>query len=289
MLPKLQFLALLISLLCFGCSHASETKVVLLAGQSNMAGQGNFDALDENTKQRIESASSRVFISEGGKVPKPLTYKTRPKSDKYQFENAFGPELMVGVALAERYPNSKFLLIKHARGGTSLEGAWNPNWDAQKAKKMEKGPKQSVKLYSEHVEHIKKNLSRMASAGENAKVIGLVWLQGENDAKSKDSANKYKDTLQQLVSAYRSEFNQQMPFVFAQTNSRYGEQGAAAIVRQRMAEYPKLDANSIMIPTSTDTTWPDYPKHTDNVHYNAEGQKRIGEALGKALITLQLD
>ncbi len=267
----------------------TATKVVLLAGQSNMAGHGNFDDLDKSTKQRVINAASRVFISEGNNPPKPLSYKPRKKTEKYPFEKGFGPELMVGVVLAERYPDNNILLIKHSRGGTSLEGAWNPNWDAEKAKYMEKGPKQTAKLYSEHLGYIQSNLNKLTSKGEDFNVIGLVWVQGENDAKTMQSASNYKDNLTQLVKAYRQEFNPDMPFVFLQTNSRYGQKGAAAMVRKRMAEYPKTDANSRMISTSADISWSDYPKHSDNVHYNGEGQRRIGEALGKALIELQKD
>ena len=263
------------------------TRVVLLAGQSNMAGKGNFDALDEKTKQRVKKAASKVFVINGANPPEPLSYKSRERTPKYPFERAFGPELLVGVMLAERYPNNKILLIKHSRGGTSLEGAWNPNWDAKKAKDMEKGPKQSVKLYKEHTQFIKENLSQLESINENYEVIGLVWVQGENDAKTMRSANNYKANLEQLVAAYRQEFNQKMPIVFLQTNSRYGKKGAAAVVRQQMADYPKIDANSIMISTRPHRPWLDFPKHSDNVHYNAEGQKRIGEALGAALIKLQ--
>lgn len=263
--------------------------VVLLAGQSNMAGAGNYDEIDDVIKKRIEKASNRVSLVFNGRTLKPLSwYKNKP-TKKYNFTKRFGPELLLGLTLAEKYPNKKFLLIKRSQGGTALYGAWNPNWTAEKAKAVEKPKKQNLQLYSKHLEDIKKSLASIKEQNKTYKIFGLLWMQGENDAAIEISATTYKENLKNLIDSYRTEFiESKMPFVVGQINSNYGKfkNKGSKMVRTFMEEIANEDKNVAIIKTSMDKSWLDYPKHSDNVHYNSEGQKRLGIAFANKLIEL---
>ena len=84
-------------------------QVVLLAGQSNMAGAGNYQTLSHTDKQRVKQAAKRVKINIGGQL-KPLTYVgSKSKQKKYGFTDFFGPELFIGVTLAEANPNQEYV------------------------------------------------------------------------------------------------------------------------------------------------------------------------------------
>ncbi|MDX6746956.1 sialate O-acetylesterase [Polaribacter sp. PL03] len=261
-------------------------QVVLLAGQSNMAGAGNYDELDDSIKERVEKVANRVFISQSNTKQKPLSYYKNKPSKKYDFTKRFGPELLIGLTLAEKYPQKEFLLIKHAKGGTALYGAWNPNWSLEKAKEIEKGDKkQSWNLVKQHIDLINQNLSILKEKGKSFKIIGLTWMQGENDAVLEKAANMYAENLEKLIKKYRTTFNEMyMPFVFGQINSRYGVKNGAETVRKQMEIASKKNKNTFLIKTNTDKSWSDYPKHLDNVHYNTEGQKRLGIAFANQLI-----
>lgn len=264
-------------------------QVVLLAGQSNMAGAGNFDALNPAEIARIKTISSRVFLSYNGKSAKPLSYYDNKPSEKYNFLKRFGPEIFIGLILAENNPKKEYLLIKRSQGGTALYGAWNPNWTAEKAKAVEKSKKQNIQLYDRHIDDIRTNLKALEAKGKSYRIIGLAWMQGENDAAREISATTYEANLKILIKSYRDEFGlNNMPFVIGQINSRYGKFKAKgpAMVRQAMEEVANSDANTDIIETTTDTSWNDYPKHSDNVHYNAEGQRRLGIAFGFKLMDL---
>jgi len=270
-------------------NESKEVHVVLLAGQSNMAGAGNFDALNSSEIERIEKVSNRVSLSFNGKSAKPLSYYDNKPTEKYDFLKRFGPEIFIGLALAENNPDQEYLLIKRSQGGTALYGAWNPNWTADKAKAVEKPKKQNIQLYDRHIDDIRTNLKAIETQGKSYKIIGLAWMQGENDAAKEVSARTYEANLKILIESYRNEFKiENMPFVIGQINSRYGKfkKQGPSMVRQAMEDVAASDKYVDIIKTTTDESWNDYPKHTDNVHYNAEGQRRLGNAFAEKLIVL---
>jgi hypothetical protein len=265
----------------------SETQVILMAGQSNMAGAGNYDELDDAIKKRIEKISNRVSLVFNGKVASPLSYYKNKPSKKYTFTKRFGPELLLGLTLAEKNPTKKYVIIKRSQGGTALYGAWNPNWTEEKAKAVEAKKKHNLKLFSMHLDDINTNLERLKTEGETYKITGFIWMQGENDATLKEAANNYAENLETLITKYRTIYNEKdLPFIFGQINSRYGIKNGAKMVREQMEIASNKIEKSSLIKTSTDKSWSDFPKHTDNVHYNTEGQKRLGIAFAKELMKL---
>lgn len=269
---------------------SAPIQVVLLAGQSNMAGHGDYDKLSDDVKQRIKKVSNRVFLSTNPKKePFPLSYYTT-NIKKYNFNNHFGPELFIGLTLAEAHPEKEFLLIKKAVGGTSLYGAWNPDWSAEKSNIAERGEqRKKLKLFDAHINNIKRNLKALKSKGRGYEVIGLAWMQGEGDTNKKITATNYKVNIINLISGYRTELGlPNLPVVLGQINilpRKFNE--GPKLVRQAVEEVSKEDINVAIIKTSTDRSWSDYPKHSDNVHYNTEGQKRLGIAFAEKLIKLQ--
>ncbi|WP_303317259.1 sialate O-acetylesterase [Flavivirga abyssicola] len=268
-----------------------DIHVVLLAGQSNMVGHGNYSALSYDIKKRIEKVSNRVLLSTSDnpkKQAEPLSYYVAV-SDKYSFDMHFGPELLLGLTLAEANPNQYYLLIKKAVGGTSLYGAWNPEWTTEKANLAERGAKRkNLRLFESHILNIKNNLNMLEKTGQSYKVIGLGWLQGESDTNKEITASNYKINLNNLVTSYRKTLSlDNLPIVIGQVNplSRKFKEGPE-LVRAAMEAVAEGDDYIEIIKTSTNADWLDYPKHSDNLHYNTEGQKRLGIAFGKALINL---
>ncbi len=280
------FIFLFLVLLSFG--QEKDVQIVLLAGQSNMVGGGNYENLDASVIKRVEAISNRVKFSFNGAIAVPLSYTKNKPSEKYNFKKRFGPEIFIGLTLAEKYPNKEFLLIKRSLGGTSLYGAWNPDWDAAKAKLLEKGEfKQNLKLYNLHLEDIKMNLKQLSSQGKTYSIYGLTWMQGENDAIHEASVKSYRNNLKKLIKSYRRDLNvSELPMVLGQINSRYGIEGGSDKVRQAMVKFTNQDYYTALIKTSKDATWFDFPKHTDNVHYNTEGQKRLGTAFANMFISI---
>lgn len=280
----------LFSAFCF--AQKKEVQVVLLGGQSNMAGHGNYNALDTASLLRVQKASEKVLLATRDpkkKEPVPLTGYNGGKSKKYNFSKHFGPELFSGVVLSEKYPEEDFLLIKTAVGGTSLYGAWSPNWTKEKAMVAERGEqRQKMQLYKSHLKNIKSNLAALEAKGIPYKIVGMLWMQGEADTNSELKANAYEANLKELIAAYRKEFkSKDLPFVVGQVNvlPRKFKEGPS-IVRKAMENVAAADNKVVLVKTAMDKAWLDFPKHSDNTHYNVEGQKRLGTAFGEALYKL---
>ena len=302
---NIKFHTLLLSTILFllGCSNKSlpltttkavekvDVQIVLLAGQSNMAGAGNYDELDDGTKARIKAVANRVTVDRGVKksAPYALSYYPNKRSEKYDFDKRFGPELLIGITLVEKNLTQEYLLIKKSQGGTALYGAWNPDWTAEKAKAVEKVKKQNMQLYNDHLTSIRQHLNRLKKEGKTFKIIGLAWMQGENDAGKEISATTYEVNLKRLIEKYRTDLNvPNLPVVIGQINSHYGKfkKYGPTMVRKAIAAVANADEKVIMIPTTADAPYDDFPKHPDNVHYNTEGQRRLGIAFGEALLFL---
>jgi len=244
--------------------------------------------LDEATKKRIIKVSNRVSLSFNGNPATPLSYYDNKPSEKYPFLKRFGPELLLGVTLAEKNPSKEYLLIKRSQGGTALYGAWNPNWTTEKAREIEKGHKQNLPLFDIHINDIYRNLDSLKAQGKSYRIFGLAWMQGENDAIKEVAAKGYRNNLKKLMQTYRDTLNTpEMPFAVGQINSRYGVKGGAEMVRTGMYNAVSFDYYAQLIETSTNTSWNDFPKYTDNVHYNTEGQKRLGVSFANAFFAIE--
>lgn len=286
--------ALLAGALSVACTESASAPadddvwVVLMAGQSNMAGAGGFKNLSPDMQRSVKDAASRVRLVNKGAKPAPLAAEySKYQEDKRGLSYVFGPELIMSAQFAKAYPERKFLIIKTAHGGTSLYGAWSPDWSKDKAVLSEKGEyKQNLPLYANFLTQTQEALAQLEAGGETYEIKGFGWFQGEADGNRELTAKAYKDLMPKFIAAYRKDLSApDLPFVLGQVNNsgrRY--KAGPPVVRQAIAETAAADMRVTMIATSTDKSWSDYPKHDDNVHYNTDGQKRLGQAYADAFI-----
>lgn len=272
-------------------SDQTPVRVILMAGQSNMEGAGNFDELSAPDLVKLAATSKRITISYNGKAPRPVSYTLSAfKLEKYGFERSFGPEVSLAISLSELYPEDEFMFVKTTRGGTSLYGAWSPNWTAEKALAVEKGPqKQTTSYYALHMQHVENAMAHLNALGKDYEISAVLWLQGENDAGKKLPALSYGENLNALIAQFRSDMDSpELPFVMGQINSTYGRfKTGPEIVRKAMVDVAGVDNNTRVVLTSTSRDWDDFPKHSDNVHYNTVGQMRWGRAFAVELESLR--
>jgi hypothetical protein len=277
---KLYFVIILSFLTLTSCKaqkketlQGKKTKVFFLAGQSNMDGRARAYKLSTEDKKRIKEAQKNVTLYYNHRDPVPIqpTKVAKHTAKKFEADTLFGPELFFGVKLSEAYPDHKIVLIKRAKGGMSLYGAWNPDWDEEKATLMNE--LNAPKLYSDFISYAKSILKEMNS--EEYELCGMLWVQGETDSGKRfgtKPAEAYQQNLENLISGVRTEFSKpELPFIIFQV-------GGGKVV-EAMKTIDKEDEFVSLIPQSNDKNSKDYYKRNPPPigHYVYESMKRIGE------------
>ena len=303
-----------ISLLCTSVFAANPDhsegviKVFLLAGQSNMEGQGVVD-LDHpehyNGGRGIlktvldDPDTGRAFghwrNADGSWVkrddvfvcyqPERGPYKAGPLSigfAGYEGLHHFGPEMELGWELGEHF-HEPVLLIKTCWGGKSLMNDFRPPSSGGKV-----GPfyTRMIKEYQEALASIGKRFPALAEM--KPELAGFVWFQGWNDMFTDGGLDAYEENLINLINDVRDELKApNLPFVVGQTGNADNEKLWAA--QQAAALAPEFNGRGAYVPTREFLLLPkDSPNQGHGHHWfgNAESYLRIGDALGHAMVSL---
>lgn len=233
--------------------------VFILAGQSNMVGQG--------TASELPPAYRRVprnveFYYNG--------YKTPLNRFKH-----FGPEIGFAHELSRYFPHDKIKLIKFAVGGTSLF-AWDPTWNATKAhstRNASAGP-----LFKKLIQTV-----NIQFDGKNSKLAGILWMQGETDAKYLTAANQYAGNLNRFVNALRSKlYSPNSPFIMGSVNPPLNLFPSTLIVQKAQKLSARRIRNLRLVKTE------DLGKRNDHLHYNTAGQLELGKRFARAYLGKQI-
>ena len=247
-----QKLLLILCLLFSSSLHAKEL-VFLLAGQSNMVGQGTTSEL---AGQYHRDPSNVSFYFNG--------YKT-----SLSRFNHFGPEIGFAHEISKRYPNNKIKLIKFAVGGTSMY-AWHPQWNAVKANSTRNGS--AGALFKKLIQTAKIPFDEKESV-----FAGVLWMQGEQDAKYPVAANQYANNLNSFVSALRRELKApHVAFLMGKVNPPINLFPATLVVQTAQNLAQQRIRNCYLIQTA------DLDKRGDLLHYNTKGQLELGKRFARA-------
>jgi hypothetical protein len=262
-----------------------KTKVFLLAGQSNMDGRGDASKLSEAEMKLLANASQKIHFIYKGTVGEgnAIQYKgaldfTNPWSfvkQKFRIEKCFGPELFFGVELVKNYPKQDYLFIKRSQGGTSLYGAWNPNWSFEKASFFNEQDK--PKLYQDFIDLVDAELAELHP--DSYEIVGMLWVQGETDSNTSNgsvAANTYHLNLENLINSVRGHYDiPDLPFLILGVGSKK--------VQKAMVQVSNKLTNVSYIERSQDVNRSNYtPIYTHKWngkpvgHYNYEGMKKMG-------------
>ena len=260
--------------LLFGCSPFRQVgdqdkpvlKVFLLAGQSNMEGQGVVDLDHAEHYNGGRGILTRVLedpniAREFGHLrgddgnwtkrddvfvwyqPARGPLKAGPLSigyAGYEGLHHFGPELALGWELGEHF-DEPVLLIKTAWGGKSLMNDFRPPSSGG-----EVGPyyHQMLTEYAAAIAGFGERFPGLA--GCEAQLSGFIWFQGWNDMFTEGGLKAYSENLVNLVGDLRVHFSQpNLPFIVGETGSARGGHDLACILRSGwLCSHPLLLAQA---------------------------------------------
>lgn len=229
-------------------SNKANTWVFIMAGQSNMAGRGVIEPSDTFTLPRVFSISAAGELITA-KEPLHFYEPTRTGLDCGM---AFAAEMLRHI------PDSvNLLIIPAAIGGSSLR-----QWTGDS-------------LY--RGVHLLSNFRDKANwAKQYGTIKGILWHQGESDANEKDLPF-FTERLSSLFRSFRSITGDPATPVligelgaYSETPELWGRINAA------LGEYSATDGHSVIIPTG------DLDHIGDRVHFNAEGQRKMGVRMALA-------
>lgn len=292
----------------------SPLKVFILAGQSNMEGQGvaDLDGKDYNGGRgtlawllRDPAKASRYahlkdesggwtvrddvwvrYQSEGS----PL--KAGPLSlgfTVYGGKHHFGPELQFGHVVGDHFQN-QVLLIKTAWGGKSLYQDFRPPSSGG-----EVGP-----YYTKMVAQVREALERLeedfpAYDGGGYELAGFVWYQGWNDGCDPQNAvPQYERNLVNLIEDVRRDLGApRLPFVIGELTGPWVKaEGSWEDLRRaqaRAAGRRRFRETVLFVETRDFVRKPEEspcPGHGHHEFANAETYFLVGDALGRGMLTL---
>ena len=227
--------------------------VFIMAGQSNMRGLGDPKGLSKELQQeQLDVLLFQKIVADNG-LPAEKWIPLKPGT-------TFGPEVGFGAEIAKAYPKGTVGIIKVAIDGSGIT-QWIPSG--------------YYKTMMDEVE--------LARKGQDFKVAGFLWMQGETDTMNADLAKAYKANFAKLVDMLRKDFsNDKLPVV----------QGRIAKMLVKTS-FPELDAvrkfqeeNSKEIKNVSWVDTDDLENIGDNLHFNGKGQEELGRRFAKAILKM---
>jgi len=291
-----------------GQAGKSPVKVFILAGQSNMEGQGiiepNAAMLKKNggkgtLEWLVKNPATAAFCKhivdpQGNWVVRrdvwiwylgrrgPLTVGYGARKDK------IGPEFQFGHVMGDFFEN-QVLLIKTAWGGKSLAKDFRPPSSGGHV-----GPyyKKMLALVREVLANLKKLFPDYDGGGYE--ITGFGWHQGWNDGCSAPAVAEYEKNMANFIRDVRKDLRvPRLPFVIANSGfggwkQRVGRRLGVMKAQGAVAEYPEFKGNVICVETRDFFRPPEDSPTRFGYHWNhnAETYFRIGDAMGKAMIRL---
>ena len=297
-------------------TSASETgklQVFILAGQSNMEGQGVVD-LDHpkyynggrgilNTVMRESKTPQRFahlkndagewneredvwvrFQTKHGLKKGPLTIGFTG----YQGKHHIGPELQIGHRLGDAI-DEQVLLIKTAWGGKSLHKDFRPP----------SAGGQTGEFYTKMIAEVRQGLANLKDdfpdyEGNGYEVAGFVWFQGWNDLFDAEANASYEQNLVHLIHDVRREFDSpKLPVVIGELGNLgddAGDKMKSIRKAQAAAAARKEFAGTVTFVKTTQFARPkEQSPNVGHGHHwfgNAESYFLIGDALGEAMVKM---
>jgi hypothetical protein len=182
----------------------------------------------------------------------------------------FGPEITFGRAMADLLSGSgtsRVAIIKYANGGTNLEINWRAggngtlNGDGAEYLAFQSGVSNGLAAI------------RAAYPVATVQIEGMIWMQGESDATSGYQASYYFN-LTNFIADIRATYGSHLPFVLGRLSSAQKSISAAALNVVQNAQGGAAAGD-----VWTRTVYTDgFSVKTDNLHFDAGGQKALGQA-----------
>jgi alpha-galactosidase len=277
----------------------SPIKVFILAGQSNMEGQGKIEGdkpgtMETLVKNPASAARYKLLVDKAGKwivrddVWCVFTNRGGLTVGGYASKGSIGPELGFGWAVGD-YLDNQVLLIKCAWGGKSLGKDFRPPSSGGEAGDYYKKMIASVK---EQLANLKTDFSRYD--GKGYEIVGFGWFQGWQDGCTGSLSAEYEKNLANFIRDVRKDFGvPKMPFViggsgFNGWDLKVDRRLQVIKAQQAVAQQAEFKDTVRYVETRDFFRDPALSPGKQGYHFNgnAETYWLVGSGMGKAMVEL---
>ena len=253
-------------------------KLVVLAGQSNMAGRGyagpddlapvpgvKHFARDNSWREAIEPITKDrpfvgTFAADGTKRVSPDPWDAVPPGAGDRVVGV-GPGRTFGRLLRDAFPDEEIGLVPVAVGGTPV-AAWLPG---------------GIDPFDSENHPYDNAVARIRAAQADGEVCAILWHQGEGDC-GRTAPDAYADSLRTVIANFRRDLGlaETVPFVMGTLARFYGDK------YPRIAEFaPGIDAAmervAALTPYAGLVCARDLCDRGDSLHFDTASQHALGE------------
>ena len=242
-------------------------RTIIVAGQSNADGRAETSEIPKDTALNFDNfffyhgnASGNAHVT----CPSNELITLKPGSGSlYKGKNHFGIEMGMAMVLREKFPNEKFLIIKYAKGGSSLFTDWN----------LKDGP--HLKRFRETLDGAYEAIRKQ---GYEPDLRAFTWHQGESDSKP-ERAEVYAEKLTTFLKQIQKDLSSTMGYAIGQINLKQKiDPKLSSQVMKAQAKVAKSFGKSVLIPSEG------LPLKEDQMHFNTEGMLGLGKRYGIAIL-----
>ena len=276
----IRLLFLLACVLLTGPALAKDVQLYFIGGQSNGTGRGDASAISGTSPLASAQTDvgfwySKTLSATNNTLSTDTLIDLAPGSGhglvNPVYSTEFGPELGFGRTLADALPDQNIVLVKATHGGSNLHTGWAAGGSN----------------YTNFINTANAAIDAVELNGDNPILMGMIWVQGESDTGNGDATN-YGTNLTNLISRVRTDLfgGADAPFVFSQlSDNQYNSLGTGVTaVRAGQLSVSQTVANTAMVVTDDDLLFT--TRSGDRIHFDANGQINLGNALGAEMVAL---
>jgi len=194
---------------------SGETRLFVLAGQSNMTGVGRPFEFPE----KYEASPTNLVYYLG-------TWEFLEKMAPSEQPDVWGPEVSFAHEICRLRPEDVVVVLKFTWNDSSMD-AWRKDYWSARFRRPNDAPRS---CYTQMVNYANAVLER-----EGATLAAIVWFQGESDELTARDGNEYEQLFSSFISDLRNEWKRgDLPFVFGRIR-KLSEEVAVRRAQERVA------------------------------------------------------
>ena len=278
----------------------SNTRIIVIAGQSNAAGVGHYQYLENSlTADKITEINNGYdnvlmmgyshgnYMNDFRKVYADYHYSTAGSPA------TFGFEVPLADRLSKVFPDETTYIVKYAYGGSSLNHDWisSSYRDVEAAPELVNGFERGW-LYDGLVSSLTSAINTISETTNTIPMVeAFMWMQGESDATLDSTMNLYLSSFNGLIDDFLTTFEDNISYKFAVYDAAICETSQWKLAKQmNVAKRSRVDDKNVYIETNDRITTSFEPigSVTDNAHYDAACYIDLGHMFADAYLSKTL-